>query len=758
MGLKRRAFLQQTSRALAALGVGGTVLGPGPGQYSQALAKSSRRKLALLIGINQYPERAIDPILAQEVALRGCLTDVELQRQLLIHRFGFQASDILTLTGQEASRAGILQAIEEHLVQSSQSDDVVLLHFSGYGSQVRLEGQAGPSQMAWVTFDSRLPSEEKPALADLLEAEVVAQLQRLATPNLTTVIDAGGQDGGYLRWGNLKVRSRPTVPMGVLPTDWRGEVPALSSGLPPWPGLLLRAGQPGTLVLEGQWDGFSAGLLTYALTQSLWEALPNPNPQIFIQQLGDRLHRWVGPDQHPTLEEQRLAKAGVTPYSPPAALPPADGVFLPAKGGERPLGLWLGGVEPQLLSYLQPGTRFVTAPPQGSHDPTSPALELRLESRTGLKGTAKPVDTQATLPTTPQPLYEKLRLLPQSIALVVALDSQLKRVERVDATSALASLPFVASITAGERKADCLFGRLPVGPVATLTAALPSAPDNSLSPQPDSASPAESSYGLFAPNRTLVPGTMLAKEEAVKTAIGRLTPQLRSLLAVKLVRLTENRSASWLAVTATLEATQPKAKILGHQQTERSQPIHLISRTLGKANANPGDHLDRLELARDTRLLYRLANRSDSPLHVLVVSFESQGSCSALMVFPETVSPQEGTVLSHRGPALAPRQTRSIPNDPAGWGLPATGSMETYLVLSVRPFQHCFEVLEQDGNPSPLQTELRPVSQPLKLAQALLADLSDANWAGSTGLTGDFYALPQDQWVTFGFNYAISGV
>jgi len=746
----RRAFLQQASLALAALGLGGTTLLAGSGSYYQALAKSTRRKLALLIGINQYPERAIDPILAQDIVLRGCLTDVELQRQLLVHRFGFQPVDILTLTNQDATRAAILEAIDQHLVQQARSEDVVLLHFSGYGSQVRLDYNPSHTQVAWVTVDSRLPSEEKPALADLLEAEIIDRLQSLATPNLTTVIDAGSQDAGYLRWGNGKVRSRPTVPTGALPNPFSGNPDRLTEAPPPWPGLLLRAGEPGHLVLETQWNGFSAGLFTYALTQSLWEAQPDPNPKVLIRRLGDRLYQWTGPDQQPVFSES-LLKAGPTAYTLPVQIPNADGVVLPAAEDERPLSLWLGGINPEVLRYLQPGARLLMRSAAADSGgvalaKATDAVELQLESRTGLKGIAKRVDTAAPLPATAQPLYEKVRLLPQTIELVVALDSQLQRVERVDATSALSAIPFVASIAVGERKADCLFGRLPVGPVSTLTAALPGAPEATTLAKLGSDKPPESSYGLFTPNRTLVPGTMLPKEEAVKTAINRLTPNFQFLLAQKLIRLTQNRTASWLGVTAALEALQPKAIPLLQQQTERSSSNGLLSAALGKVSPSQPMGLDTVDLSRDTRLLYRVANRSDQPLYLLVVSFDSRSECSALMVFPQSATGQE-TDNALR-PALAPRQTQTIPSQGNGWGIPgAVTNAETYLIFSVQPLQRCLEVL---GTTNPLQTDLQRVSQPLKLAQALLRDLH------SDGTTGDVYALRQDQWATFRFNYTVS--
>jgi hypothetical protein len=61
--------------------------------------------------------------------LAGCVTDVELQRDLLINRYGFQPADIVTLTDGQATRANIETAFLEHLVKQAQAGDVVIFHF-----------------------------------------------------------------------------------------------------------------------------------------------------------------------------------------------------------------------------------------------------------------------------------------------------------------------------------------------------------------------------------------------------------------------------------------------------------------------------------------------------------------------------------------------------------------------------------------------------------------------------------------------------
>jgi hypothetical protein len=209
------------------------------------------------------------------------------------------------------------------------------IHFSGYGSQVRLDSDSSGTALAWIPVDGWLPTEQNPTIDDLLEAELAVKLRQLKTNNLTTIVDAGAQDLGNLRWGVLKLRSRPTVPTGILPQNslitpqsWRST---------DWPGLMLRAGEPGHLVLEGQWHGFSAGVFTYALTQTLWETSQPPTPQILLRRAKESLQQWTGPDQQPVLLGTVSTEGSSTGYRLPTNAPPADGVVLSSSSENRPI-------------------------------------------------------------------------------------------------------------------------------------------------------------------------------------------------------------------------------------------------------------------------------------------------------------------------------------------------------------------------------------------------------------------------------------
>lgn len=742
--------------ALTALGIGETVFLGLAGRYQQALAQPARRKLALLVGINQYPEQVVDST-AQDLALKGALTDVELQRELLLDRFGFAPADIVTLTGPQATRQRFLDTIEHHLQQQAKDGDLVVLHFSGYGSQVQVVNQPEGLQRSLVMVDSQLPTESHPLLTDLLEAELVQALQAIPTRQVTAFLDAGHRDLGRTRWGTLRVRSRPVTPTGTLSDERLAALSALSA-LANWPGSLIRAASPDRLVLEGDWSGFSAGMFTYALTQTLWQVLPPTTLRMVINRSTATLQQWTGPDQQPELVDNHRGESPLTGiYGLPQHLP-ADGAVTHVDVGSRTVTLWLGGLAPTVLEHLQPTSRLqVELAATGSSDASKSAHapgEIVLQSRNGLTATARLVDPEAPLPQPGQPLYERVRVLPRDIDLVVALDAELERIERVDATSALSGIPFVSSTIAGVQPADCLFGRLPRVPASTLTAALPSTPGTNnvaLNIGQDKKLAYEHSYGLFAPNRTLLPGTLITKDEAVKTAVSRLTPHLQMLLAVKLLRLTSNQQSSQVAVRVGLETTRPQERLLLQQETARAVPSLPSSRVAKLMQAdNPS-----IQISPDSRLRYRIGNYSDRPLYFIVLRFDSRGDFLAWV--PENLADPANLGQAAESVMLAAGEQRVVPDDPLDWGVPATVTwVETFLSFSTQPLIHTWQALWGESGETTRQPSLKKLPKPLKVVRALLADLDAAAIDLDASLeTPDQYALHTSTWATLGFRYPV---
>jgi hypothetical protein len=84
-------------------------------------------KTAVLIGVNKYKMPGAD--------LRGCVNDVKNMQAVLTQFYGFAASDIAVLTDFAATKKNMEAAIR-NLVRGARKGDVLLLHYSGHGSNV----------------------------------------------------------------------------------------------------------------------------------------------------------------------------------------------------------------------------------------------------------------------------------------------------------------------------------------------------------------------------------------------------------------------------------------------------------------------------------------------------------------------------------------------------------------------------------------------------------------------------------------------
>ena len=82
---------------------------------------------AVLIGINKYKVPGAD--------LRGCVNDVRNLQGVLTTYYGFAAKDIVLLTDYAATKTAMEKAIGK-LVSGAKKGDVLLLHYSGHGSNV----------------------------------------------------------------------------------------------------------------------------------------------------------------------------------------------------------------------------------------------------------------------------------------------------------------------------------------------------------------------------------------------------------------------------------------------------------------------------------------------------------------------------------------------------------------------------------------------------------------------------------------------
>ena len=434
----------------------------------------------------------------------------------------------------------------------------------------------------------------------------------------------------------------------------------------------------------------------------------------------------------------------------------------------KSLQLWLGGFAGEIVRHLGVNSRLTIALEESAiasstqvpfpKKTASGIRTLQIRGRNGLTAQARLELSDGWLPQLGQPVYESVRSLPRNIDLVVALDSSLERIERVDATSALSGLSFVSYITAGEQSADCLLGKVQERGGQTLTASLPTdgeTLDSGALTPPKAEAVHKKGYGLFSPSRKLIPGSLANEDEAIKTAVNRLNPQLQTLLAAKLLRLTHNQDSSRLAVRASLEKLAPDAGVLMKQQTVRSHnPIPDLPLTPSIAN---GDQTTQLPTGSHIR--FRLNNFSDRLLYVALIGFDSAGR--AVAFYPdlplEGQSNEGGKPLSE-GNSIQPGAEIIVPQASADWMVGSTSRwIETHLVFSIAPLSRTVDALLNLPNAAANTQRISPLPKPLTVAQAVLSDLNRASAILSKDNLPslDSYALDVEAWTTLRFVYQV---
>lgn len=742
MTLGRREFLQQLGTALAVLGISDTALMGLGTPYQQALASSSRR-LALLIGINQYPDSVLQAgaSLPKGALLQGATTDVALQQELLLYRFGIPRVDILTLTDKQATRQNILDAIQEHLLSQAKTGDTVILHFSGLGSQVHLADQ--PSNKALPTLvavDSQLPTDAHPVVHDLFEETLVNTLSLLKGVRVLTILDAGGS--APLRspfQGNFRVRSRLSIPTGqwnsAIAETYKEPRKVVEKLSATWPGFLLRATHPGNPTLEGTWKGFSAGVFTYALTQQIWHSTaPQRRQQIFYQ-VRNTIDRWTGTQASAELRGQSLPKEQRThlllPFSDVSIR--CDGAVQSVDMSTQQATVWLGGVAAELLPFCAFGLRLQPVTTLSQANEAMPGA-LVVKEMNGLMGQAT-WETDKSIPVG-TPLVEFERRLPRDINLTVALDSSLERIERVDATSALAGLSYITTTLPGEQWADCIFGRLATSALPDDSSKMAQKASNGGVTASGTAIDNRPGFCLFAPGNTVIPGTTTDSEEAVKTAVGRLSNSLQALLAIKLLRLTANASSSQLCCRATLENVNLSASPMVVEETAPAQQLTHEKNTPQEDSS--------IKIKQDSeneqRFHIQLANLNEQPLYYLIIYASKKGRTLLYCCVAKKSRGADGMLANMNGTAedckLLPGDTLQFPRlAKDALSSSQLQASEVFVITCTHPFYETWRSIrvESEGQPSDYRLN---ITYPLSMARAVLNDISHAGTKKKSSQSG----------------------
>ncbi|MDY6939147.1 MAG: caspase family protein [Cyanobacteriota bacterium] len=687
--MKRRHFLQFASSTLATIGLSQFDIIRQGDRYGRVLAQSTPRKLALLVGINNYP-RGIgwDP-------LQGCVTDVQMQKNLLMYCFGFKEEDILVLTDLESpdrvSRNSILTAFEEHLINQAKPGDVAVFHYSGHGSQVKDPDDLAPDGLnsTFVPIDSPLPSENGGTVNDIMGRSLFLLMSAIKTENLTVVLDSCHSGGGTR--GNVTMRSRsgggeflPSDEEMAFQEKWISQLD-LSRDEIPWDiniakGVVIASARREQLAADVPFSGFHAGAFTYLMTRYLWQQTRSEPVERAISRVDLSLRRLTNL-QSPIRECNPEANCDKPIYFTHSPRPAAEGAISEVLGGDR-VKLWLGGVDrwnweafgaEAIVSVVDRSGQEVTT---SNGDP----LFIQLEERNGLVGLGRIVGGGGGNIVQPGAfVQEQIRRLPQDFSLRVGIDDRTFDAESVVAArEAFNAIPRIEVLLLGEGEVQYVFAPM----TETIRQQLAD----------DGERPPVGSLGLFNPglDRSIA-DSFGPVDESIPEAIARLDTKLQALLALSLFQQVLNADASQLDVEVTMQKE-------GGIEVDR-----IITRGGRDSSGTSADRARQIpQFIPGEVVEFAVKNNEADPLYVCVLLVVSDGTIIAL--FPQDPHAPEETYAVRRG------ETRTIPDfDLDGFRFrigQMSGMAEVLVVASRDPLRNALRLLQSfapRGNRGPVR-------------------------------------------------------
>lgn len=723
--ISRRHFLQFAASTLTTLGLSQWQIARQGNRYGQVLAQSTSRKLALLVGINQYPS----PI----SSLRGCQTDVELQSELLVHRFGFQPADILTLTDggeQTPTRQAILEAFETHLIAQAKPGDVVVFHFSGHGSRVTDPNPLNPERLNGTILpaDRTIPGEPG-VVRDIMGRDLFLLMSALQTDQVTVVLDSCYSGGGTR--GNITIRAAesrydgrgmavPSPEVLAYQADWLQRLKlseeefhqARRQGIAR--GVALGSAQENQEAADAQFSGFYAGAFTYLLTRYLWQQTTSqPLKTVFVnlaRSTKDLANSSGLPKgQDPRYDAQPGSQAdrqAVYFLKPPT--PAAEAVVLGQPQGQ--IEFWLGGVSSQSLEAFKNGAIFNAIAPNNDV-----LAEIEQTARTGLRGYGRVRKGKAAAVKAGTLLREQVRGLPPNPTLKLGLDPSLGA-DLSAVRSALQSVSRVEPVAVNQQtEVHYLFGR-------ATEAALQVAQQVSIANLPPLGS-----LGLLTADLAPIDGSFGPLGESAADAVQRLRSRLKLLLAGRILRLILNSDTSKLKVTTAIAP-------VGQRGTTGS----VSSRSAEEAGIVPTLSINAQKLKAGTEIKIEITNREPHDLYMGVLAISSEGDLFVL--YPtDWEAPEEAARVAQGQTLIVPPEGdrfQFIAQGPAGF-------LEVLVLASTDPLREALKGLgriaarrgARSGDPIGLQAE-----EPVEVMDALLGDLDESSRA-SIGIRENVQAI-----------------
>ena len=670
--------------------------------YRQLLSQNTSRKLALLIGINNYAPGIR--------SLNGCLTDLEMQRELLIHRFGFNPEDIREVKDLEATRKGILAAFEEHLIQQAKPGDVVVFHFSGHGGQVMDPTPIGNRRFnsTFVPYDHAI--QQPNVVSDIMGRTLFLLMSAIRTEYLTVVLDCCHAGGGTR--GNLVIRSaRSTLAENFSASleeleyqqRWLAELKLSPEEFPRRReqgianGVALSAAKDDQFATDAPFGDFSAGAFSYLLTRYLWQQTRNDAVGKVFTNLALRTHDVAQSSkilQDPNLEVKPESNNDkqLFYFSEQVTLG-AEGVIRNLKDDQ--IEFWLGGVASQTLESFQSGSIFSLIDNQGQEIGL-----IEQQSRVGLIGYGKVVQNTSHNVVKPGVLLrERVRGIPTNLTLKVGLDASLGA-EEAQAQTAIQTVRRIEVVPVTQQNVvDYLLGRVTEDDFHHL--------QQQRIPNP----PPVGAIGLFTAGREFVPNSFGRAGESVEEAVQqRLRTRLKSLLAGRMLQMLVTGESSSLKVTTII------------QSVDSTATANIVS-SRGNLEVQSRQFIQTVQFQAGTNIQVQVQNHENRNLYISVVLIDSSGDL--IVLFPRDWDAPEDAALVPSGDRI----TVPKPEDNFKFHLrgPA-GILEVLVLASVKPVRNALRGLQNIarsrnvGRGSPLGLS---EDEPVEVMENLLGDLDE---------------------------------
>ncbi|MEB3218001.1 MAG: caspase family protein, partial [Nostocales cyanobacterium 94392] len=676
--VNRRHFLQFAGSTLAALGLSQFDIIRQANRYGQVLAQDTPRKLALLVGINNY-QAGISP-------LRGCLTDVEMQRELLLHRFGFNPQDIITLTDEKANRQNILDTFENHLIKQAKPGDVVVFHFSGHGSQVIdpepiSEDGLNSTMIPYDRFSQN--SRDAGKVQDIMGRTLFLLMYALQTENVTVMLDSCHSGGGTR--GNLVVRAVDTRLDGknaqASPEEFEYQKKWLSrlkldssefqelrrKGIAK--GVALGSAQRDQLALDAPFDGFHAGAFTYLLTRYLWQQSINQSVEttfVNLQRSTEDVAKSENVNQVPQIEVKSGSNHQQKPtYFLNPTRQTAEAVVRSVKNEQ--IEFWLGGVSSESLESFTKGAIFSLIDAKGTT-----LAEIEQTSRVGMVGYGKLSSGQRAVIQPGALLRERIRGVPTDLSLRIGIDASLSNKTEI-ARKELQKVDRVKTVAVNqEQDTDFILGKMTSG-------YLKLAQQEKITPLPP-----EGSIGLFSSGLIPIPDSFGIVGESVDAAIQRLQPKFKMLLAGLILRSVLNKNTSSLKVTADIKpvGTRGDSSTVASRGAEESgilaQKIQTTVQTLKPK----------------TEIKIHVTNKENRNLYIAVLVIDSSGNI--VLLYPADYdSPEDASLVAPGKELVVPPITANPQNDFKFIVQGPSGFLELLVLASTEPLRNALRGLKQ---------------------------------------------------------------